>query len=88
MLLFPECGECRSSTYVLLYLNNKHVLSSSLKVHHPLSLVDTQRLLLCTHGISPVQDDEDVCVCAGSKHVTGEDFNLIGNNCKIQKYLS
>lgn len=67
---------------LLLYLNNKHVLSFSLKVHYPLPLVDTQRLLLGAHCISPVQDNEDICVCAGSKHVTREDFNLIRNNYK------
>lgn len=69
------------------YLNNEHVLSSSFKVHPPLPLVDTQRLLLGAHGISPIQDNEDIGIGAGSKHITCEDFNFIGNNYKIGQYI-
>ena len=69
------------------YLDNKHFLSSSLKVHPPLPLVDTQTLLLCAHCISPVEDDEDVCICASSKHVTRGGFDLIRNNYKIKKKI-
>lgn len=76
-----------SYLFIINYLNNKHVLSSSLKVHPPLPLVDTQRLLLGAHCISPIQDNEDICICAGPEHVTREDFNLIGNNYKIRKYI-
>lgn len=87
----PELDECASSFYLwlLLYLNNKHVLSSSLKVHPPLPLVDTQRLLLGAHRIPPIQDDEHICVCASSKHITCKDFNLIRNNYKMikKKYM-
>lgn len=68
------------------YLNNEHVLSSSFKVHPPLPLVDTQRLLLGAHGISPIQDNEDIAIGAGPKHITREDFNFIGNNYKIGQY--
>lgn len=63
------------------YLNNEHVLGSPFKVHPPLPLVDTQGLLLGAHGVSPVQHNEDIGVCAGTEHVTREDFDLIGNNC-------
>lgn len=68
------------------YLNNEHVLSSSFKVHPPLPLVDTQRLLLGAHGISPIQDNEDIAIGAGPKHITCEDFNFIGNNYRIGQY--
>lgn len=63
------------------YLHNKHVLGSSLKVHPPLPFVEAQRLLLGAHGISSVQDDEDICICAGREHVTRKYLNLIRNNC-------
>lgn len=74
--------DCR----LLLHLDNKHVLGSSLKVHDPLPLVDTQRLLLGANCISPVQGDEDVCICAGSEHVAREGFNLVRNNYEAEKY--
>lgn len=67
---------------LLLYLNDEHVLSSPLKVHQPLSLIDTQGFLLSANCVSPVQDDGDICVRASSKHITREGFNLIGNNYK------
>lgn len=64
-------------------LNDEHVLSSPLKVHPPLPLVDAQGLLLGANGVSSVQDDEDVGVGAGSEHVAREDFDLIWNNCEM-----
>lgn len=70
-----------------IYLNYKHVLGSPLKVHHPFSLVDTQTLLLCTHCISAIQYNEDVCICAGSKQITCEGFDLIRYNCRTKSQV-
>lgn len=61
-------------------LYDEHVLCSSLKVEPPFSLVDAQVLLLRAHTVSPVQDYEDVGVCSRSKHVAGENFDLVRHN--------
>lgn len=63
-------------------LHNEHVLSSSLEVEPPFSLVDTQVLLLRAQPVLSVQDYEDIGVCPRSKHIAGENLYLVRHDWK------
>ena len=70
----------RSNLNLHTHLHDEHVLSSPLKVQTSLSLVDTQGFLLGAHSFRSVQSYEHISVCSRTKHIAGEDLDLIGHD--------
>lgn len=62
------------------HLHDEHVFSFPFKEHASLSLIDTKVFLLCTYAFGAIEDNEDICIGARSKHITRESFYLIWDN--------
>lgn len=62
------------------YLHDELIHRIPFKIHPLLSLVEAQGFLLSANPIISIKNNEDICIRASSKNITGVHCDLVRNN--------